>query len=208
MWAAAAVLLLPATGCDRAVDGVASAAPVDDVPEAPADLEPLIVSHVPSELPRLADTEVEPPAGPKTVEDVAQYADDPARERAVLAEYGYRWGWERFWGTGSGALTGVFVDQFAHRVGADAYAADLAANEADRYGGLLQDDPPELPGGCWLLVVDGDPPPPGLTGPAALSWCGHGVFSVSVTAVAGTTDAAREEVRAVLRAQLQRLPPR
>ena len=38
--------------------------------------------------------------------DIAGYARDPARERAVLAEYGYRHGWERFWGTGSGPVTG------------------------------------------------------------------------------------------------------
>ena len=46
-----------------------------------------------------------------------------------------------------------------------------------------------------------------LSGPAAFAWCGHGVFSVSVTSVADSVDAAEEEVRAVLAEQLDRLPP-
>jgi hypothetical protein len=46
-----------------------------------------------------------------------------------------------------------------------------------------------------------------LSGPAAFAWCGHGVFSVSVTAIADSVDAAEEEVREVLADQLDLLPP-
>jgi hypothetical protein len=163
---------------------------------------------VPSGLPRLPDEELEPPAGAKALDDVADYAEDPARERDVLEGYGYRYGWERFWGTGSDSLvTGVFVDQFDSRGGAGAYAADLARNDAEHYDGVLHTNPPELPGGCRLLTVDDAEPEAGLGGPAALAWCGHGRFSVSDTSVAGTLDAAEEEVRAVLQEQLDRLPP-
>ena len=71
-----------------------------------------MVTEVPSGLPRLPDDQLEPPAGPKAVDDIADYSDDPARERDVLEQYGYRYGWERFWGTSSAPMTGVFVDQF------------------------------------------------------------------------------------------------
>ena len=123
-------------------------------------------------------------------------------------EYGYRYGWERFWGEGDGwPTTGVFVDQFETRGGAAAYAADLARNDADLYGGVLRENPPHLPGGCRLLTVEDGQPAAGLPGPAAFAWCGHGVFSVSVTAVAGSVDEATDEVEAVLHSQLGRLPP-
>jgi hypothetical protein len=215
----AAVLLgvlacLPATGgCTRAVDGVPTpATPRAEAAAAPrsaAELEPLIVTTVPSGLPRLPDAGLRPPAGEKTVEDVAKYSDDPQREREVLAEYGYRYGWERFWGTGDPApMTGVFVDQFQHRSGAAAYAADLAHNEARHYDATLIENAPGLPGGCHLLAVEAAGRQGRLAGPAALAWCGHGVFSVSVTAVADSVDAAEDEVRAVLDAQLDRLPPK
>ena len=46
--------------------------------------------------------------------------------------------------------------------------------------------------------------------PAAFAWCGHGVFSVAVSAVTGspeaTVTAATDEVAAVVAAQLDRLP--
>ena len=209
----AAVLLavlpcLPATvGCSHAVDGIPTAASAEGVPEVAADLGALVVTDVPSGLPRLPDDELEPPAGPKAVDDVADYSDDPARERDVLEGYGYRYGWERFWGTGSGPLTGVFVDQFANRAGAGAYAADLARNDAAHYDGVVQENPPELPGGCRMLTVDDADAQQTLGGPAALAWCAHGPFSVSVTSVAATMDAAEEEVRAVVEEQLDRLPP-
>lgn len=199
--------LLCATGCSRAVDGQPTAAAAADLPRSPEELEALIVPEVRSGLPRLADDELQPPAGAKRVEDVAGYSDDPARERGVLVDYGYRQGWERFWGAGTGPITGVFVDQFDDRAGAGAYAEDLARNDAEHYRGVLSEDPPDLPGGCRLLLVEDPPADVGLSGPAAFVWCGHGSFSVSVTAVADDVDAAEVEVRAVLEEQLDRLPP-
>jgi len=210
----AAVLLvllpcLPATvGCARAVDGVPTAVPGDAFPESADELEALVVTEVPSGLPRLPDAELDPPAGAKAVDDIADYSEDPSRERDVLERYGYRQGWERFWGSGSGGpMTGVFVDQFATRAGAGAYAEDLARNDAEHYDGVLHDNPPELPGGCRMLTVDDPEAQAALGGPAALAWCGHGPFSVSVTAVAESMDAAQEEVAAVVDEQLDRLPP-
>jgi hypothetical protein len=214
----AAVLLvvlpcLPATvGCARAVDGVPTAATTTAFPASADELGALVVTEVPSGLPRLPDREIQPPAGPKTVDDIADYSDDPPRDRHVLEGYGYRHGWERFWGTGSGPMTGVFVDQFRSRAGAAGYAQDLARNDAERYHGVLHDNPPELPGGCRMLTVDGREATvaaarEALGGPAALAWCAHGPFSVSVTSVAGSLDAAEEEVRAVVAEQLDRLPP-
>ncbi|MGY2085579.1 hypothetical protein [Blastococcus sp. SYSU DS0539] len=200
-----AVALL--AGCGRAVDGVATAVPPTDRPASAAELEQLVVREVPSGLPRLPDHEVEPPAGAKRLEDVAAYAPDPERELAVLEDYGYRFGWERFWGRESGPITGVFVDQFRQRAGAGAYAEDLARNDAELYGGMLSVDPPELPANCRLLTVDTPVPEAGLVDPAAFAWCWHGVFSVSVTAVAATPDDAVREVGAVLAEQLALLPP-
>jgi hypothetical protein len=197
---------LLSTGCERSGDGVAGAAAAAPAPPgSPAELERLLVTSVPSGLPRLPDAQVHPPAGEKTVEDVAAYADDPAHERDVLEGYGYRFGWERFWGVDGGALTSVFVHQLEHADAADAYARDLAANDAEYYGGLLIENPAELPDGCRLLVVEEPRPHAGLTGPAAVSWCAHGVFSVSVTAVADTPAAAEREVRELLPRQLDRL---
>lgn len=201
----AALAFVPA--CGRTVDGVPTAAAPSGRPTTPAELEQLLVAVVPSGLPRLADDEVQPPAGAKRLEDVAGYAPDPAREQDVLAGYGYRFGWERFWGRESGSMTGLFVDQFERRSGARAYAEDLAHNDAELYGGMLSEGPPELPGNCRLLTVDAPVPHAGLTGPAAFAWCWHGVFSVSVTAVAETADDAVREVGAVLDAQLALLPP-
>jgi hypothetical protein len=195
------------TACTRAVDGVAAAAPVDSLPTSAEELEPLIVTGLPSGLLRLPDEELTPPAGAKRVEDVAGYAEDPVRERDILEDYGYRFGWERFWGNGTAPMTGVFVDQFDTRAGAGAYAADLAHNDADHYDGELDEQPHDLPGGCRLLTVEDPRPDSGLTGPAALAWCGHGVFSVGVTAVAASVDFAEDEVRAVMAEQLERLPP-
>ena len=158
----------PWTACRRP-------APAEALPESAEELGALVVTDVPSGLPRLPDDELEPPAGAKYVDDIAAYSDDPARERDVLEDYGYRHGWERFWGTGTGPMTGVFVDQFESRAGAGAYAEDLARNDAEHYGGVLHENPPDLPGGCRLLTVDDAEPDAGLSGPAALAWCGHGV---------------------------------
>jgi hypothetical protein len=169
-----------------------------------------VLTRVPSGLARIPDGDLQPPAGAKSVDDVAAYADDPARERAVLRDYGYRHGWERFWGSTTGPLTSVFVDQFDEHAGAAAYAEDLAGNDAALYEGVLRRDPADLPGGCSLLVVtapaDAAEPATRLSGPAVFAWCAHGVFSVAVTAVADSTEAATEELRAVVLAQLDRLP--
>jgi hypothetical protein len=198
---------LTLAGCTTSVDGRPSPAPVTATPQAVADLGPLIVTEVPSRLPRLADGDLDPPAGAKTVDDVATYADDPDRERGVLEDYGYRHGWERFWGSAEGPLTSVFVDQFEHRAGAGAYAEDLARNDAEHYGGMLRESPAGLPGNCRSLTLADPEPSLGLAGPAAFAWCAHGVFSVGVTAVADSVDAAEEELRAVVAAQVERLPP-
>jgi hypothetical protein len=195
------------TGCTgRTVTGESSAAPGPSLPSGPEQLERLIVPDVPSGLPRVPDDALSPPAGAKEVADVAAYAPDPDHEREVLAGYGFRFGWERFWGSGdgSGPVTSVFVYQFADRAGASAYARDLAGNDAETFRGMLRDDPSGLPGGCRLVTVDH---PSGLPGPAASAWCGHGVFSVAVTSVADSPSAAEDEVTAVLRAQLAQLPP-
>jgi hypothetical protein len=213
-WRGTAVLLgvlpcvLAMAGCTRAVDGVPTAAPSTATPSSAAELEELVVTEVPSRLPRLADDELQPPAGEKDVEDLAGYSHDPGREMGVLQEYGYRFGWERFWGSGgSGPMTGVFVDQFDRRAGADAYAADRARNYAERFEGILVENPPDLPGGCWLLTVEDPVPEAKLSGPAALASCGHGAFSVAVTAMADSVEAAQDEVRAVLEEQMAELPP-
>jgi hypothetical protein len=198
--------LLPVGGCGRPVDGVPTAARGTPPPASADDLGALIVTELPSGLPRLTDQDLMPPAGAKRLEDVAGYSTDPARERAVLEDYGYLHGWERFWGHEGGPVTGVLVDQFDTRAGAGAYVADLARNDAEHYGGTLTEDPARLPGGCWLLTVE-DPDPARLHGPAAFVRCVHGVFSVSATAVTDSVEAAEEEVRAVLAAQLDRLPP-
>ncbi len=136
------------------MDGGRRAAPATAAPASADELGALIVTEVPSGLPRLPDDELDAARGCQDVEDVAGYADDPARERAVLEDYGYRHGWERFWGTEAGPVTGVFVDQFEHRAGAGAYAEDLARNDAEHYRGMLREHPAGLPGGCWLLTVD------------------------------------------------------
>ena len=194
-------------GCTTSVEGEATAAPVTATPESPAELQELIVTDVPSGLPLLPDDELDPPAGPKSVEDVATYAEDPDRERQVLEDYGYRFGWERFWGRGTGPVTGLFVDQFAHRAGAGTYAEDLARNDVEHYGGMLRETPEGLPRPCWSMTLDDPEPDLDLGGPAAFAWCAHGVFSVSVTVVADSVDAAEAEMRAVVAAQIDRLPP-
>nr|WP_239521072.1 hypothetical protein [Blastococcus saxobsidens] len=194
-------------GCGRAVEGSATAVAPSDRPTTPEELEPLLVTEVPSGLPRLPDDEVHPPAGAKRLEDVARYASDPVRERGILAEYGYLHGWERFWGREAGPMTALFVDQFEQRSGAGRYAEDLAGNDADLYGGTLSEDPPGLPGSCRQLVVEEPVPDAGLDAPAAFAWCRHGVFSVSVTAVGPTAREAVREVQAVLADQLELLPP-
>jgi hypothetical protein len=153
------------------------------------------------------DDALSPPAGQKLVEDVAGYARDAVREREVLDDYGYRFGWERYWGAGSGPLTTVAAHQFETTDGAAAFTADLAAHEAEVYGGLLREDPPDLPAGCRLLQLDEGAPAAGVAAPAALAWCARGVFSLTVTAVSGSVESATAEVRAVVAAQLERLPP-
>jgi hypothetical protein len=200
-------VLLSLVGCGRSVDEAPPAGAGARTPDSAGDLEALVVTEVPSGLPRLPDDDLHPPAGAKRVEDIASYSDDPAREREVLEDYGYRFGWERFWGYGVGPVTGVFIDRFDHRSAAESYAEDLARNDAELYGGMLRESPRHLPGGCWLLTVEDAVPEEDLSGPAAMVWCAQGTFSVSVTAVAESVDAAEDEVRAVLASQLERLPP-
>ena len=208
--AAALLFLLPClpttAGCTHAVDGIPSAAPPPPVPASAQELGKLVVTEVSSGLPRLPDDQLEPPAGPKAVDDIADYSDDPARERDVLEEYGYRFGWERFWGSGSVPMTGVFVDQFDTRAGAASYAEDLARNDARHYGAVVHENPPELPGGCRMLTVDDEDAQENLGGPAAFAWCARGPFSVSVTSVTDSLETAESEVRTVVGRQLDRLP--
>ena len=174
-------------------------------PASAAELESLLVRDVPSGLPLVADDELDPPAGEKTIDDVAGYGDDAQRQRRVLEDYGYQRGWERFWRSGD-ALTSVFLDQFEGAEGAASYAGDLARNDADYYGGVLDSSPDDLPAGCVLMVRNDLEPRHGLAGPAAFGWCAAGVFTVAVAAVAGSTADARAELAAVTAAQLDRLP--
>jgi hypothetical protein len=202
-----ALLLALLTGCATSTGGDAAAAPAAATPDTPRQLEALLVPDVPSGLPRVPDDALSPPAGQKLVEDVAGYAQDAVREREVLDDYGYRFGWERYWGAGSGPLTTVAAHQFETTDGAAAFTADLAAHEAEVYGGLLREDPPDLPAGCRLLQLDEGAPAAGVAAPAALAWCARGAFSLTVTAVSGSVESATAEVRAVVAAQLERLPP-
>jgi len=164
------------------------------------------VTDVASGLPRLPDDELQPPAGAKSLDDIADYSDDPEHEHEVLQQYGYRYGWERFWGTGTARMTEVFVDQFRARAGAGEYARDLARNESERYDADVHENPSELPGGCWMLTVDDADAQAAVGGPTAMAWCAHGSFSVSVTAIADSLTSAEKEIRAVVDAQLDRLP--
>jgi hypothetical protein len=190
------VLLLPA-GCGSRAHPPAAPA----MPGSAQQLERLVVTTVPSGLPRMPDAVLRPPAGAKTARDAAGYAGDPAREQKVLDAYGYRFGWERFWGRG-GSETSVFLDQFRHAAGARRYADDLAHNDAAHYRARWHAGSGGLPAGCRLLTSDDGT----LPGPAAFAWCAHGVFAVAVTAVSDSPAHARRDVAAVVRAQLARLP--
>jgi hypothetical protein len=189
--------------------GCRPGAPRASMPGSAAELAPLIVTDVPSGLARLPDAALDPPAGPKRLDDVAAYATDAPSQREVLRADGYRFGWERFWGVQAGPMTGVFVDEFTGGDGAARYSADLAANEQRRLGGTLRLDPPGLPTGCRVLAVgigSASGSAARLHGPASFVWCPHGVFSVSVIAVASSAQGADREMRAVLERQLARLP--
>lgn len=206
--AALLVLLAPAcTGCSSPEPEpvVPTTTTAVAVPTSAAGLEDLLVEQVPSGLPRVPDHELEPPAGEKTVDDVARYGQDAARQQEVLTDYGYTRGWERFWRTGN-ALTSVFLDQFADAGGAGSYAEDLARNDAEYYGGELDRVPEGLPPGCVLMLREEPSVEHGLAGPAVFAWCTSGPFTVSVASVAATEEAARAEVTAVVAAQLDRLP--
>lgn len=198
---------LLASGCRSAGPEAAPAttAAGGPVPTSAAQLAPLIVTDVPSGLARLPDDALDPPAGAKRLDDVAGYATDAAHQREVLRADGYRFGWERFWGVQPGPMTGVFVDEFTGTDGAAGYAADLAENEQHRYGGVLRLHPPDLPAGCRVLTLAAGSAAR-LRGAASFVWCPHGVFSVSVIAVATSAQAADREMRAVLARQLGRLP--
>ncbi|MGY1746718.1 hypothetical protein [Blastococcus sp. SYSU D00695] len=212
--AAALLAVLPALGCGGGDTGTGTPTPsvaaAEHTPETAEELSALVVADVPSGLPRVPDADVDPPAGAKSVDDVAGYAEDPGYERGVLEDYGYRYGWERFWGTPGATVTSVFVDQFDDAPGAAAYAEDLAGDGARYYAGMLLPDPEQLPEGCRLLTVQQPDPESRVTGPAAFAWCAHGTFSVAVSAVTappgGSVDAATAEVTAVVTEQLDRLP--
>jgi hypothetical protein len=208
--AALAVLLLAGLGCGACTDPTDGApstvqSGAEPLPTDPAGLAALLLAEVPSGLPRVPDDELDPPAGEKTAADVAGYAPDAAEQRRVLDDYGYRWGWERFWRSDQ-ALTSVFVDQFGDPAGAGSYADDLARNDAQYYGGVPDTDPVGLPPGCVLLVVDAPAPHLRMAGPAAFSWCSRGVFTLAVAAVASSPQAARTELDMVTAQQLERLP--
>lgn len=196
-------------GCASPVDGTPTAAagtaPVAALPADVTALGELLLTAVPGSPVPVPDDELDPPAGPKTVEDVAAYSEDPDGDEAVLEEYGYRWGWERFWRP-DGGLTTVFVDQFAGVAGAAAYATDLRRSDAAYYGGSPDRDPAGLPEGCAQLALADPPEDTGLAGPAAFVWCAHGPFTVSVAVVAADVDTATEAVRTVVVDQLDRLP--
>jgi hypothetical protein len=201
------LLLVPVcTGCSTSdVAPEPEAATTVATPSSAAELEALLVEEVPSGLPRVPDDELVPPAGEKTIDDVARYGQDAEREQEVLADYGYTRGWERFWRSEE-ELTSVFLDQFADPAGAVTYADDLARNDAEHYGGLLDRSPGGLPDGCVLLAQDDPAPEHRMAGPAAFAWCSAGVFTVAVAAVADTVEEARRELEAVTTAQLARLP--
>jgi hypothetical protein len=206
----ALVLAVPGcAGCsasgDEAPRSTTASSSVPAPPSATSGLAALLVTEVPSGLPRVPDDELDPRAGRKTIDDVAGYSSDAEHQRQVLEDYGYRWGWERFWRTGD-QLTSVFLDQFGNADGAVSYADDLARNDAEYYGGAAEADPPDLPAGCALLTVDEPAPKGRLAGPAAFAWCTRGVFTVSVAAVSTSPAAARAEVEAVTAQQLDRLP--
>jgi hypothetical protein len=210
---AALVLLLGplVSGCTSeaaspgAVSASTSPSPAAAGPSSAAELESLVVDEVPSGLPLVPDAELDPPAGEKTIDDVARYGQDADEQRAVLEDYGYLRGWERFWRSGN-ALTSVFVDQFEGQEGAGAYAEDLARNDAEYYGGALDHSPGDLPEGCVRMVRDFPAPERGIAGPAAFAWCASGVFTVAVAAVAANPADARAELIAVTADQLGRLP--
>jgi hypothetical protein len=211
--AATVVLLAAGVGSGCAANGAASGpqvaaapspSPTGAVPTSAAELEALLLEQVPSGLPLVPDDELDPPAGEKTVDDVAGYGDDAAEQRSVLTDYGYLRGWERFWRADTGQ-TSVFLDQFERPEGAGAYAHDLARNDAEYYGGMLDSAPGDLPAGCVTMARDDPAAAHGLAGPAAFAWCSSGVFTVAVAAVARTPEAARAEVTAVTVEQLDRL---
>ncbi len=202
------LLALACTGCASAAEpaepaaaSTATAAP----PTTAGELEELLLDDVPSGLPRVADHELTPPAGEKSADEIAGYAEDAAHQEAVLGQYGYLRGWERFW-RGDGALTTVFLDQFDDPGGAAAYAEDLARNDAEFYGGQLDRSPAGLPRDCVLMTVQQPDPAHRMDGPAVFAWCGHGVFTVSVAAVRPGVEDARAEVAAAVAEQLDRLP--
>ena len=200
------LVLTPLCGCTAgAAPTPTSASPTGSVPTSAGELEQLLVDDVPSGLPRVPDDELDPPAGEKTIDDVARYGDDAAEQRAVLTDYGYQRGWERFWRSGD-ALTSVFLDEFDGPEGAGSYAEDLARNDAEYYGGQLDPSPGDLPEDCVLMARDEPVPEQGFAGPSAFAWCADGVFTVSVAAVSATPAAARAELTAVTTAQLDRLP--
>ena len=195
----------PGATAGPAAGSAPAPAPAAAVPTTAGELQALLVERVPSGLPLVPDDELNPPAGEKTIDDLARYGNDADRQRQVLQHYGYERGWERFWRSGD-ALTSVFIDQFRGADGARSYAEDLARNDAAYYGGVPEQSPGDLPDGCVAMGRDVPASARGLAGPAAFAWCASGVFTVAVAAVAESPAAARAELAAVTAQQLVRLP--
>ena len=194
-----AAALLPLRGVRPAGDGAPRRA-VGSSPASAEELGALIVTEVPSGLPRLPDEDLTPPAGQEagrghrglcprsgTGAGGPRGLRLPVRLGTVL---GHR----------DGPVTGVFVDQFDTRAGAAPTPRTSPATT------------PSTTAACWrrprrpagrLLVADRGGPRPGAAARAGrVRLVRARVFSVSVTAVADSVDAAEEEVRAVLEAQL------
>ncbi|WP_369130602.1 hypothetical protein [Modestobacter roseus] len=210
-WALAAALLAVAPVCagcaetEPAPQTSLAQSPAPSLPTDARELEELLVDEVPSGLPRVPDDDLDPPAGEKTVDDVAGYGEDAQQQEEVLGEYGYLRGWERFWRDGP-RITSVFIDQFADPAGAATYAEDLARNDAEYYGGTLDHAPAGLPEDCVLMAMPEAVPEHGLEGPPAFAWCTRGAFTVAVASVQPTAEEARTELSAVVAEQLAQLP--
>ena len=192
-WPLVSCLLVPAPAAPRAVDGAAGAGARGRQPRPAAEeLAELVLPEVPSGLPRLPDEDLDAAGGRQDRRDVAGVRRRPRRasgrsSRTTATGYG----WERFWGDGPGALTGVFVDQFEHPAGAARLRRGPRPQRrrALRRGAATRNRPTcPAAAGCSRRR----PAPDGRADrPRRVRLVRPGVFSVAVTAVARTpwTDA-------------------